>query len=278
MQKIMIFGAGVQAVEQPRVNVTVDTSGINAAFAKQLEYQRHPWAQQQDQCQHSYDRLQEEARKEGVVERLKKEVEEKAKSGELAPMEVMCLQYLLFYDDKPDEARTMLSLIFLRTTLANRFQLHNWGAIARQMLPADVTQYGGIMKDLPFPLFPPEVCRLTNEKVFSAYSAPLYGGAAQKDPRTRLEKLYRNPREEQHVLRGGAMDPVYDGSGRQTAAIDSSEVKTMIASMQRAVRASLTVDGGKGKAAARVLPGRPEWKRQGFQRTSSPRQRTALWG
>eukprot|EP00796_Vickermania_ingenoplastis_P007177 gene7177-biopygen4660 len=101
------------------------------------------------------------------------------------------------------------------------------------MLPADVTQYGGIMKDLPFPLFPPEVCRLTNEKVFSAYSAPLYGGAAQKDPRTRLEKLYRNPREEQHVLRGGAMDPVYDGSGRQTAAIDSSEVKTMIASMQR---------------------------------------------
>eukprot|EP00796_Vickermania_ingenoplastis_P007162 gene7162-biopygen4393 len=147
-------------------------------------------------------------------------------------MEVMCLQYLLFYDDKPDEARTMLSLF----SSAPRWQTVSsctTGAIARQMLPADVTQYGGIMKDLPFPLFPPEVCRLTNEKVFSAYSAPLYGGAAQKDPRTRLEKLYRNPREEQHVLRGGAMDPVYDGSGRQTAAIDSSEVKTMIASMQR---------------------------------------------
>lgn len=205
MQKTIIYGNGgsnqTPPIQQP-VTVTLDASGIERAMGKTTLYATRPWARTKDEQQFTYASLQAEARAPGILEHLREEVLEKAKSSSLSPMEVLALQYLLFYDDTPDEARMLLAVIILRTPIHSRYLMHNWGAIAPQMFPSDVDQHGYMMEKLNYPLFPPVMCRLLNEKIFAAHFGAFHGGGPGEEEEVR--KIYRREDETRPLMSGGS--------------------------------------------------------------------------
>lgn len=201
LQKSIIFGGGASTATPQPVTVTFDASGIEKAMGKSTLYTTRPWARTRDENQATFASLQAEAQAPGVLEHLRAEVLEKAKTNSLSPMEVMALQYLLFYNDTFDEPRMMLAVILLRTPLHSRFLMHNWGAIAPQMYQSDVDQHGYLMEKLNYPLFPPGICRLINEKVFAANFCLLHGGGSVEEEEAR--SMYRRENEGSPLIHGG---------------------------------------------------------------------------
>lgn len=201
-EELVILLGGGNAPPAP-VNMVVEQPALVAAMEKQLRYQEFPWAQYQDSHASTYRSLEAEAHKPGMQAILRDEVEQRARENDLSAMEVMALQYLLFYSEKDDPARNLLAIFILRTPLQTRFATHNWGAVAPSMLEADVKEHGLAMTQIEYPLFPGPKCRLLNEKVFRAhyaYMAQWSGGGMQRE--NEVPRFFRGERHEE--LQGGA--------------------------------------------------------------------------
>lgn len=155
-----------------------DAQAMANFFAQQLALTTAPWRGPMATYQASFQAMADDV-KGADLKSLQQEVFVKAKDAALSPFEVLALQYLLFYGGSPEEACRMLAAIILRCPGASRYQLHNFGAIAPNMDSGDLHLYGQYLEKLPFPLFPPLMCRSVNADIISCHHHLLVGGSGE---------------------------------------------------------------------------------------------------
>lgn len=227
----------MEALSSMSANGGSDTRQLAEVLKEQSLATSAPWRIEMANFQASYKALFEEAKKVEIAV-LQKEVCEKALTKDLTSTEALCLQYLLFFEGTAEEANRMLATILLRVPPASRTKFHNWGAIASHMDSGDLSIHGSNMALMTRPLFPPKTCRSSNDKILAAQSKVLSGGGVCSSKGSSVAAFYRKEEEEEPTMVGGGYyEPVYDGSGNQTAVVAMDTTDAKFGELQAAISA-----------------------------------------
>jgi hypothetical protein len=153
------------------------SKSIAEYYAEKDERTTYPWKIAENRASIQLGHLAAQFAEPNPFEPLKKIFLAQAKAQQLAPIENVVLQYLLF-SKNPDLARFTLANLLLTIPPAARLSVHNW-AVAAGMSRARREAYGHAIENCAWPLFPDEEDLMTlNSRLLVAVAVPALEGVA----------------------------------------------------------------------------------------------------
>ena len=248
-----------------------DVRELGKVLAESQLFTREPWRldRQRRLYQCRSIRPIDESTKDGVADL--------AKNSLLAPLEVLCLHYLVFAVEKGPE--TLVSLL-TEADHNETIRRHNW-MVAEASGEAFCERYGPHIEATTFPLFPPDR-RFTalNVKMMSAQARSVDGGGHCED----ISYMFRKGKVEDHPQGAGFVAPVQTGT--EGSFVDLSSVECAFEQLMQRVNTlesgtqSRRQQNGRGGNYGRPHwgPQRGQQNQQYYNQRQPQQQRYALRG